>query len=1014
MKIKLTESQYNLLLEQNWKKRIVSALTDGKYNADALTKSVVKSLKNIDIKIANNFLNYRVSNIGDMIKYLDEFEDIWKASLGEQGFKNFKQTMDTLNDPDYVKRILPIFNDSEKGPLLVQYMKKNIPKETHEIFDEMFPAALANKNLSSNVIVTNPKVTIVKDTKTNTNVVKTDGDNIYNKINDDGSIGDVTDEVLDNLEGEEGINTEYMFFSDDVKSFFDGSDKFPKTEMPKDVEVVVGRLKNKNIDYKTLDKHIEELGIDSWGGNLSENQIWREFDVNGKPVKFRFGSKGTLGVKPEFWDWSWSNDIKKDWLNSNSDMYFEEYASYWFKKYQKDGFLNTKDYKWDDYFEPYNVPGGVRQMEKLPDGTFKSYITVNPNGYNVGNKSKKDFYEDLIWVIEHEIGHVEQPSITTSINKAKYVPDIKKYSTDVVIAHLNKKIDGGEILRYEIDTENVGQKVMNILINDFNKEFPNLKDVDKFDSKTGKIVNPDFFEYCANRLTNANMGSNIKEVRNKITVFKNWEKANAYRYFFKNYPWGKEPSIRQTIDQVMSLSDSDLIKYIENNAYANKDIKKILYDSAYNLSYLSNRVEIEAEFSGFIGNVLRKGTDKNNRGFTTWMVDYLKSPNKKELLKGESGPLRLFKKLKGEYPNPIKQKGFDEFKWFLERLEGQYKAIYPKETKKLYQDLYKQLYELISKGYPALLPFVFADGLDSFEISGGEEKINESIKNFNKIIITESQYKLLKEFKKKAYSFDWDDNILIMPTRIHLDYNVNSNNIADLGSEGNSIWVPVSVSTEQFRSVRHKLGKEFRYLNNDILQSFKDFRDYNAFIEDTKRALSFNKLGPSFQKFREALISGSDFSIITARSNPPQAIKEGIKVIINNALSYTERKEMEKNLNGLTIDEYLNLQDYHPVSSEEFAQRFGLESVGTNPEEGKKIAFKSFVDRIVSQISEIKDDEEFEGISVGFSDDDEGNVEVVEDLIRNELKKLYPEINFIVYDTSDPKDTKKKRIIIKK
>ena len=271
MKIKLTESQYNLLLEQNWKKRIVSALTDGKYNADALTKSVVKSLKNIDSKIANDFLNYKVSNIGDMIKYLDEFESIWKVSLGEQGFKRFKQTMDALNDPNYVKRILPIFNDSEKGPLLVQYMKKNIPEETHEIFDEMFPAALANKNLSSNVIVTNPKVTIVKDTKTNTNVVKTDGDNIYNKINDDGSTGDVTDEVLDTLDGEEGINTEYMFFSDDVKSFFDGSDKFPKTEIPKDVEVVVGRLKNKNIDYKTLDKHIEELGIDSWGGNLPEN-----------------------------------------------------------------------------------------------------------------------------------------------------------------------------------------------------------------------------------------------------------------------------------------------------------------------------------------------------------------------------------------------------------------------------------------------------------------------------------------------------------------------------------------------------------------------------------------------------------------------------------------------------------------------------------------------------------------------------------------------------------------------
>ena len=79
---------------------------------------------------------------------------------------------------------------------------------------------------------------------------------------------------------------------------------------------------------------------------------------------------------------------------------------------------------------------------------------------------------------------------------------------------------------------------------------------------------------------------------------------------------------------------------------------------------------------------------------------------------------------------------------------------------------------------------------------------------------------------------------------------------------------------------------------------------------------------------------------------------------------------MEKNLNGLTIDEYLNLQDYHPVSSEEFATKVWFRKCGTNPEEGKKIAFKSFVDRIVSQISKIKDDEDFEGISVGFSDDD--------------------------------------------
>ena len=96
-----------------------------------------------------------------------------------------------------------------------------------------------------------------------------------------------------------------------------------------------------------------------------------------------------------------------------------------------------------------------------------------------------------------------------------------------------------------------------------------------------------------------------------------------------------------------------------------------------------------------------------------------------------------------------------------------------------------------------------------------------------KLKLTESQYKLLKEFKKRAYSFDWDDNILMMHTRIHLDYNING-----------LAWAPVSVSTEQFRSVRHKLGTEFRYLNNDISQSFKDFRSYDAFIKDVGESLT--------------------------------------------------------------------------------------------------------------------------------------------------------------------------------
>ena len=272
-----------------------------------------------------------------------------------------------------------------------------------------------------------------------------------------------------------------------------------------------------------------------------------------------------------------------------------------------------------------------------------------------------------------------------------------------------------------------------------------------------------------------------------------------------------------------------------------------------------------------------------------------------------------------------------------------------------------------------------------------------------KLKLTESQYKLLKEFKKRAYSFDWDDNILMMPTRIHLDYSVNG-----------LAWVPVSVSTEEFRSIRHKLGTEFRYLNDNEGEAFKDFKEYDAFISDTKEALDSRSYGPSFNKFKEALISGSDFSIITARSNPPRAIKDGIKLIIRKSFSYDEQEEMKNNLNGVTIDEYLNLQDYHPVSSEEFINKWGLDIDSTNPEEGKKIAFEDFVDRVVDRVSSYQDTNDFEGISIGFSDDDISNVEVVEKLIEEKLKQKYPDIKFLVYDTSDPDNPKKKRMIIKR
>ena len=271
-----------------------------------------------------------------------------------------------------------------------------------------------------------------------------------------------------------------------------------------------------------------------------------------------------------------------------------------------------------------------------------------------------------------------------------------------------------------------------------------------------------------------------------------------------------------------------------------------------------------------------------------------------------------------------------------------------------------------------------------------------------KLKITDSQNKILLEFQKRAYSFDWDDNILFMPTRIHLEKRRGKG------------WVPVSVSTEEFRDVRNQIGKNFRYIDGDPMKSFRDFRSYDSFLSDTKEALSKNAFGPSFEKFREALSYASDFSIITARGNPPQAIKDAIKLIIDTVLTEEERNQMIANLHSVSIDQYLNLQDYYPVSSDAFMEKFGVESNASDPEIAKTLALKSFVDRVVKAVGKIKDDEEYTGLSIGFSDDDLGNIETAEKYIKETLKGLYPDVRFLVYDTSDPNNTKKKRIIIKK
>jgi hypothetical protein len=100
------------------------------------------------------------------------------------------------------------------------------------------------------------------------------------------------------------------------------------------------------------------------------------------------------------------------------------------------------------------------------------------------------------------------------------------------------------------------------------------------------------------------------------------------------------------------------------------------------------------------------------------------------------------------------------------------------------------------------------------------------------------------------------------------------------------------------------------------------------------------------------------------------------------------------------------------VSSEEFGKKFGLDVKGSaaNPEHAKKVAIANFVKTIWNDMN-YWINSGHKTISFGFSDDDIKNVKAAVEFIKNELYIQYPEIHFVVYDTSD---NETKKIVISK
>ena len=264
------------------------------------------------------------------------------------------------------------------------------------------------------------------------------------------------------------------------------------------------------------------------------------------------------------------------------------------------------------------------------------------------------------------------------------------------------------------------------------------------------------------------------------------------------------------------------------------------------------------------------------------------------------------------------------------------------------------------------------------------------------------------------YAFDWDDNILNMPTEIMVK--------TEDGDE-------IGMSTSDFAINRSKIGNEkFEYngqivVGLDYTTAFRNFRDKadpEIFKKDVIKAIQSNSFGPAWKDFIECLTHGAIFAIITARGHEKEGMRKGIEHIIDNVLTDDQKQVMYDHLlkfvykfagnvdnlprilrgaptENVLVKNYLDLCHYVGVSA---PSRGGSPA---NPEAAKEDTLKDFIKDVNGYAGKV-------GYSakVGFSDDDPGNVKHMTHVLSSDdldHEQLWPFITeFVIKDTNKPED----------
>ncbi|KAF4670730.1 hypothetical protein FOL47_001879 [Perkinsus chesapeaki] len=297
--------------------------------------------------------------------------------------------------------------------------------------------------------------------------------------------------------------------------------------------------------------------------------------------------------------------------------------------------------------------------------------------------------------------------------------------------------------------------------------------------------------------------------------------------------------------------------------------------------------------------------------------------------------------------------------------------------------------------------------------------------------------------KLRFYMFDWDDNILFMPTKVHVEIDGE----------------PKDITTQEFAKLRGSPGLKPR--NGSWEETFADMHDeHDLFYRDAVEAIEKGQFGPSYNSFKECLAHARLFAIITARGHPSAVLRRSILRLIPVILDEDEIKKMYKHLEWygrlhgskpMSLEKYISLCEFATVSSNEFRDLYG----NLPSEDAKQIAMRKFIDssveriqRIISRNEALDSGEElseaddplrcprtqrsdsvasearhlrmlrrkgskimcnmsYADLTFGMSDDDHHNVQAISDFLANDMTMAHKHAKFYVYDTGNTAKVKK-------